>query len=280
MPATISSANLFRLSRLLITLFCTAVAIGNSVVSGSDPSSQQTPFSEVKCEGDYAHHLQGVCTNHQDAIYWSFTTQLVKTDRDGKVLKQVAVPNHHGDLCFHNGRIYVAVNLGQFNHPQGNADSWVYVYDADSLDLVSKHEVQEVFHGAGGIGISDEHFFVVGGLPDGVQENYVYEYDADFQFVQKHVIDSKWTQLGIQTATFHDGAWWFGCYGAPSTLLKTDAEFNMIGRYHFNCSLGIVGIAPNQMLYALGPKTANGRCMGTLHLARPDEKQGLVAIKK
>ncbi len=34
-------------------------------------------------------------------------------------------------------------------------------------------------------------FYVVGGLPDGVEENYVYEYDAEFQFVKKHIISSK-----------------------------------------------------------------------------------------
>ncbi|EMI18898.1 signal peptide-domain containing protein [Rhodopirellula maiorica SM1] len=265
--------------RLLISFLCVAFAIEPAVSSAKDASPASLPFGEVKCDGDYAHHLQGVCTDNNEAIFWAITTQLVKTDREGNVLKQVAVPNHHGDLCFNDGKVYVAVNLGQFNNPEGKADSWVYVYDAASLDLVAKHECQQVFHGAGGIGIANGHFFVVGGLPEGVQENYVYEYDAEFRFVKKHVIDSKWTLLGIQTATFHDDAWWFGCYGAPSTLLKTDAEFNMIGRYHFNCALGIIGIAPDRLLYALGPKTDKGRCMGTLHLARPDEEQGLVAIK-
>ncbi|MCA9134027.1 MAG: hypothetical protein KDA45_12760, partial [Planctomycetales bacterium] len=202
------------------------------------------PFGPVHCAGEYQHHLQGVCTDNDQAIYWSFTTQLVKTDRQGQVLQQIPVANHHGDLCFAEGKLYVAVNLGKFNDPQGNADSWVYVYDAQTLDVLAKHEVQEVFHGAGGIGVHRDHFFVVGGLPDGVQENYVYEYDADFRFVNKHVIPSKWTQLGIQTATFHDGEWWFGCYGTPKILLKTDADFKLLGRYEFDCSLGIVGVGP------------------------------------
>ncbi len=42
-------------------------------------------FGHVACEGDYKHHLQGVCTNKNDAVYWSFTTDLVKTDRQGRV---------------------------------------------------------------------------------------------------------------------------------------------------------------------------------------------------
>ena len=34
---------------------------------------------KVQCEGTYKHHLQGVCTDEK-AIFWSFTTTLVKTD--------------------------------------------------------------------------------------------------------------------------------------------------------------------------------------------------------
>lgn len=79
----------------------------------------------------------------------------------------VPFANHHSDLCFHNGQIYVAVNLAKFNDPKGNADSWIYVYDANSLEETAQHAVKEVFHGAGGIGVRAERFFVVGGLPDG-----------------------------------------------------------------------------------------------------------------
>ena len=40
-------------------------------------------FRDAQCEGTYRHHLQGICTNDKDAIYWSFTTALVKTDIRG-----------------------------------------------------------------------------------------------------------------------------------------------------------------------------------------------------
>lgn len=211
-------------------------------------------------------------------MYWSFTTSLVKTERAGRVLKTIPVANHHGDLCFYRDRIYVAVNLGRFNDPQGKADSWVYVYDADDLKFVSKHAAQEVFHGAGGIAVMDGHFYVVGGLPDGIEENYVYEYDVEFQFVRKHMVRSGWTRLGIQTAEYHDGAWWFGCYGTPAILLKTDAKFRMLGRYEFDCSLGIVGVDRDRLLIAKGPRTSDGRCRGSLHLVQPHPKQGLIPL--
>jgi len=232
-------------------------------------------FSNVKCEGTYRHHLQGICTNDRDAIYWSFTTTLVKTDTTGKVLKQIPVGNHHGDLCHVDGKIYVAVNFGRFNDPNGNADSWVYIYDADDLSLLAKHETQEVFHGAGGIGFRDGRFFVVGGLPDAVDENYVYEYDDEFKFVKKHTIKSGHTRLGIQTAAFANGYWWFGCYGDPKILLVTDADFKMKGRYEFDCSLGIVGLPDGHLLVASGRCEKDKGCTGQAELAASDEERGL-----
>ncbi|MCH7988738.1 MAG: hypothetical protein IID46_06235 [Planctomycetes bacterium] len=236
---------------------------------------QRSAFRNVKCEGNYRHHLQGICTNEKDSIYWSFTTTLVKTDTTGKVLKQIDVRNHHGDLCHHDGKLYVAVNFGRFNDPEGKADSWIYVYRATDLSFVSKHETQQVFHGAGGIGFRDGHFFVVGGLPDGVQENYVYEYNAKFKFIKKHIIKSGHTLLGIQTAAFANDRWWFGCYGNPKILLVTDDRFNMQGRYKFDCSLGIAGLQNGQFLSAGGRCEKDKGCTGNTQLAVQDDEKGL-----
>ena len=73
----------------------------------------------------------------------------------------------------------------------------------------------KLVHGAGGIAYHDGKFIVVGGLPDEVDENYLYEYDASFKFLRRHVLASGHTQLGIQTVAWADGSWWFGCYGTP-----------------------------------------------------------------
>lgn len=235
-------------------------------------------FRNVTCGGTYPHHLQGICAD-KDAIYWCFTTTLVKTDLDGKLLTKVTVANHHGDLCFHAGKLYVAVNLGRFNDAKGNADSWVYVYNAADLAFVSKHETKEVFHGAGGIGHRNGHFFVVGGLPDDVEENYVYEYDDKLGFLSKHVIKSGHTHLGIQTATFANDCWWFGCYGDPKILLVTDGDFKLLGRYEYNCSLGIVGLPNGRLLSASGHSDKDS-CTGSVKLAVSDEKAGLRIIEK
>lgn len=236
-------------------------------------------LTDVACEGMYKHHLQGVSMD-DDAIYWSFTTTLVKTDLDGKLIKQTPVVSHHGDLCCHDGKVYVAVNLGKFNDPKGNADSWIYIYDAETLEELAKHEVQEVFHGAGGIAHRDGRFFVVGGLPNGYEENYVYEYDGNFQFVKKHVIKSGHTLLGIQTVTFAHDRWWFGCYGSPSTLLVTDADFQMLGRYAFNCSLGIESLPGGRLLAASGRSDKEKGCTGRVRVVVPNDKTGLEYVAK
>lgn len=232
-------------------------------------------FANVACEGTYKHHLQGICTDGK-SIYWSFTTTLVKTDLGGKLLKQVPVANHHGDLCFQKGKLYVAVNFGKFNDAEGNANSWVYVYDAANLKELARHETQEVFYGAGGIGAVDDHFFVVGGLPAGINENYVYEYDDQFRFLEKHIIESGHTLMGIQAATFAHDRWWFGCYGKPKILLVTDKDFKMLGRYEFDCSLGIQGLPHGRLLSASGQCSKDTGCVGSVGLAAPNKKTGLM----
>ena len=208
---------------LLIALNITGVFAGEPIV----------------CEGEYDGHLQGVATDDSGSIFWSFTKTLVKTDLRGKIEVRMRVPSHHGDLCYHQGRVYVAVNLGEFNKEPGYADSLVYVYDADTLSLLDKHAVPQVVHGAGGMDFRDGFFYIVGGLPEGYEQNYVYQYDPEFNFVRKYVIDSGYTRMGMQTACFSRGFWWFGCYGDPRECVKTDPEFRFIKRFEYDCSLGI-----------------------------------------
>lgn len=200
----------------------------------------------IECEGLYPMHLQGISTDKKNSIYWSFTNELVRTDLKGKVLNRINVLNHHGDLCFIGGKVYVAVNLGKFNEPAGQEDSWVFVYDAANLKELRRYKVPELVHGAGGISSYNGNFFVVGGLPQGATENYIYEYTKDFKFIKRHVIASGYTYKGIQTAEFYEGQWWFGCYGNPK-LIKTDPKFQILEKSDFNASLGIVGYSPKKL---------------------------------
>src|SRR5690606_36566058 len=195
--------------------------------------------NSIVSEGHYAMHLQGICVDEEQNIYWSWTDQLVKTDKAGKLLHQVAVDNHHGDLCFHDGKVYVAVNLGKFNQPVGQADSWVYVYDAATLRELARHPVQEVVHGAGGMAYHEGKFYVLGGLVPGIDENYLYEYSSDFTFVPRHVLASGYTLMGIQTVEYAQGNWWFGCYGNPPVLLQANEQLEVVNHSPYDASLGM-----------------------------------------
>jgi hypothetical protein len=232
-------------------------------------------FHPVRCEGTYVDHLQGLCTNDRDAIFWSFTDVLVKTDLDGKIVARKDVATHHGDLCFRDGRIYVAVNLGKFNQPAGQADSWIYVYDADTLEELERKAAPELVHGAGGMAFGDGRFIVVGGLPGGTMENFLYEYDERLVFQKRHVLASGHTLMGIQTAAFVDGQWWFGCYGVPKKLLKADREFSLIGKWDFDASLGLVALPGGKFFVARPVRGKIKRHGAELKLAVPDDTHGL-----
>ncbi len=248
--------------------------LGSSLVTTVFAANQGN-FSNVRIAGKYPLHLQGVCTNHRDRIYWSFTDALVTTDLKGNVLTKTAGPNHLGDLCYKDGKLYVAVNLGLFNDPQKRADSWVYVYKASDLTLLERHKTPEAVYGAGGIAEHQDRFMVVGGLPEGFEENYLFEYDRNFKFIRKHTLHSGYTRMGIQTAAFSDHHWWFGCYGAPEVLLKADKDLRTVQRYEFSCSLGIVPIAPRTFLIAKGACVKGEGCSAELVIADADEMKGL-----
>jgi hypothetical protein len=235
--------------------------LGNTMTSSSNEGIAKDSViydykltETIQCEGLYPGHLQGISTDKKNNIYWSFTDEMVRTDLKGKVLDRIKVLDHHGDLCYEGGKVYVAVNLGKFNQPAGQEDSWVFVYDAKNLKEVARHKVPELVHGAGGMSFHKGNFYVVGGLPIGFNENYVYEYDKNFKFIKRHVIESGYTNLGIQTSEYYAGQWWFGCYGNPK-LMTTDDKFQILDKTDFNASLGIVGYSPKKLF--IGTSKAN-----------------------
>lgn len=246
-----------------------------SLIGATEPSLVHA----TQCEGAYPKHLQGVCTNQRDAIYWSFTDYLVKTDLDGKLERKLQVATHHGDLCHVDGKVYVAVNLGKFNLPAGKEDSWVYVYDAASLKELARHTVPEVVHGAGGIAHHDGKFIVVGGLTPDDKDNILYEYDTSFHFVAAHPMGSGYTLMGIQTATWSDGSWWFGCYGKPQVTLRADGQFASSGNWVFNASWGLESLSDGRLLIGIDKNETGVGHIGKVVIAEKDEKLGLRLVK-
>ncbi|MBN1492084.1 MAG: hypothetical protein JXA69_19380 [Phycisphaerae bacterium] len=260
-------------SRLPIVLAMALASCASPATGPFESDSRLGEIRSVSCEGAYPRHLQGICTNRRDSIYWSFTDVLVRTDTAGRMIHRVDVASHHGDLCLHKGRVYVAVNLGAFNQPPGREDTWVYVYDGESLDALARHPTPELVHGAGGIAWQGDSFIVVGGLPEGTDENYLYEYDESFTFRKRHVLPSGHTDKGIQTAAFVAGHWWFGCYGTPRVMLQADPSFALVGRFEFDCALGITDLPDGRALVANNRRQADGY-VAWAQVAVVDEQRG------
>ena len=258
--------------RLHLLAFCIAM---RSFIGAAEPS----PVHAAQCEGAYSKHLQGVCTNQRDAIYWSFTDYLVKTDLDGKIQQKLQVATHHGDLCHVEGKVYVAVNLGKFDLPAGKEDSWVYVYDAASLKELARHPVPELVHGSGGIAYHDGKFIVVGGLTPDDKDNTLYEYDTNFHFVAAHAMGSGYTLMGIQTATWSEGSWWFGCYGKPPVTLRGDGQFKSSDNWVFNASWGLESLSDGRFLVGIDKNEKDVGHVGRVVIAEKDEKLGLRLVK-
>lgn len=172
--------------------------------------------SEIRCEGEYPFHLQGAATDGR-CIFWSFTTVLVKTDMKGRFLAKHEIrraDGHLGDLCCREGRVYVGVNRGERDGVRPGDEVWVY--DAETLELMKKHPTPEAVWCNNGLEWYGGSFWVITNAPRLSRYNYIFEYTPDFRFKRCRVIDSGWTNLGVQTICLHAGRLYFGCYGAPA----------------------------------------------------------------
>ena len=196
---------------------------------------------KIACAGDYGGHIQGVATDGE-SIYWSFTVAVVKTDLSGNILASRKAPSHQGDMCYKDGVVYVAVNLGKFNTESGGV-SQVTAYDAKTLEPIKTIPLPDMPHGAGGMTWKGDRFYIIGGLPLKHEKNYVYEYTPGFKLVKRHDLETGFTWMGIQTAAYEDNMFYFGIYGSkgdPSGVLACPEELSSYKRYTCGGSVGIL----------------------------------------
>ena len=59
----------------------------------------------------------------------------------------------------------------------------------------------------------------------------------------------------------------------------TDADFKPVERFEYDCSLGIVGIAPGKLFAASGECAVGKGCAGRLQIVSPHEESGLQAVE-
>ena len=174
-------------------------------------------MEEIVCGATGSRHLQGIASDRR-AIYWSFTDSLVKTDLSGHVLAKVDVPSHSGDLCVHDGKVYVATDEGRYARKSGFKQE-IRIYDAATLAYEGAKNLDAEFAAddlrAAGVEFFDGRFWVAAGQSGEStdENNYVMEYSPGFKFVKRHAIESGSVKFGLQTIAAHRGKFYMGMYG-------------------------------------------------------------------
>ncbi|MBP3357668.1 MAG: hypothetical protein J6K91_02045 [Opitutales bacterium] len=195
---------------------------------------------KIVCTGKYKNHLQGI-TMLDGKIYWSYTTKIICTDMQGKIVNLVDAPNHQGDLCVADGKIYVATNHKKFNK-LNQAENFVYVYDSN-LNFIEKIKIDEMLCGLGGMEYYNGSFYLVGGADPKEPTFRIGKYSKDFKLEKMYYIPNGNSKLGVQTICFGYGKFWLGLYLQPNCkdgLWEMDTNFNVVKKHHINASVGIV----------------------------------------
>ena len=213
---------------------------------------------DIKCEGSWSGHLQGVAFDGKDKLYWVFNRHLVQTGTNGKLLnatmlkREEGKADHGGSPCYANGFIYVPYCGSGFNKELKGKPSYnfVQVYDEKDLSLVKSYSIPDVVYGAGAIAFADGNFFVTGGRPANMPGNTVYEYSPEFKLLKKHHLEFN-SHLGIQSMTFDGKNFWFGCYSVRSGgAYRTGRDFKVNGYYNFHGAFGMVPLSDHKILLA------------------------------
>ena len=245
------------------------------VVTAAEPAGIQQMLrnGNIKCEGSWSGHLQGVAFDGKDKLYWVFNRHLVQTGTDGKLLNATMLKNeagkldHGGSPCYANGKIYVPYCGSGFNTELNGKPSYnfIQVYDEKDLSLVKSYSIPEVVYGAGAIVFADGSFFVAGGRPANMPGNTVYEYSPEFKLLKKHHLEFN-SHLGIQSMTFDGKNFWFGCYSVRSgAAFRTGRDFKVKEYYNFQGAYGMVPLNNRKILLAVPDysRKASGRATVT-----------------
>jgi len=174
----------------------------------------------IDCFDEYGGHIQGACTDGT-FVYMTQMGWIYKFDRKGKLVRKVETTRHAGDICHHDGLLY----LSSIDY-QGTRKGCgvIRVYDTD-LNLKRERYLEPC--GLDGIVYLNGWLYVGGGahLPtipkvNGTVrtgtphlDNNLFKVDPQtLEIVERHVLNhGSNTRCGIQNATT-DGKYLYFCY--------------------------------------------------------------------
>ena len=189
-----------------------------------------------------ASHVQGACCS-DDAVYLTQRTALYKFGWDGKLLAKVAVTNHTGYICFHDGKVYTSVCLYE-----GENRGRIQVFDGKDLSFV--RESPGFPRPADGIAYIDGVFYVGLGSnfarpPEPHPVNWVCRFDAKTLRPLEEKRDFNYgylTRFGVQDIATDGKRLFIAFYavkGAPAVVV-TDTDWNILQKVSgFTASNGL-----------------------------------------
>ena len=227
---------------------CTATAIFFAPgLSAETASLADATVDRIQLEGDYEGHLQDVWWDGGTNLWWAHTLQILRTNRDGKILASADVEGHNAGCEVRDGRLYVAVCPLQVKtggkttpecHPQIN------VYDAATLRLLERHILDEVTDRSGSLAILPDGSFVVGCLrPQDIEKTQVrfHHLDRNYRLLESVVLDNVEVKLGIETIKYRDGELFLSFYKGKGLLVVLDAAtFKEKRRQKYDGTTGLV----------------------------------------
>ena len=222
-----------------------------SIVSGGSRACAET----IVCGETGPKHLQGVDSDGS-SIWWSFTAKLVRTDLTGAVLATAEVQYHSGDLCVHNGEVYVATDHGRFSQSGGRYPQEVRVYDGATLKLKRKYSLDDVCgekYAMSNITYANGRFYLSLGLDATTVErtNTIVEFTPSFDEVARHVLPTGYCTYGLQTLAWHGGNLYLGNYGG------TDGDDTVTGGA-FVCDAAFGGCIHTELPASEGVMSVTG----------------------
>lgn len=177
-----------------------------------------------------AGHVQGAACS-DDAVYLSQKSFLYKFGWDGKLLAKVAVTNHTGDICFHDGCVYTSVCLYE-----GENRGRIQVFSGKDLSFV--RESPGFQRPADGIAYVNGVFYVGLGSnyvnpPKPHPSNWVCRFDARTlqPLEEKRTFEyGHLTRYGVQDIATDGSRLFIAFYAvkdAPAVVV-TDSDWNIL----------------------------------------------------